>query len=120
MKQRYAVVFEQTPNNYCAYAPDLSGCVSTGETWEEMQEMVREAIAFHVEAMLENGEPMPEPQMSVEDARAYHNEVIAEYDEETLAKFGGDDPRQPTRFGHGRGRDQNTASCQGRLTQVVR
>jgi hypothetical protein len=29
MKLQYAVVFEQTPNNYCAYAP---GCISTGKT----------------------------------------------------------------------------------------
>ena len=99
MKQRYAVVFEQTPNNYCAYAPDLPGCVSTGETWEEMQEAVREAIAFHVEAMMEHGEPLPELQMSLKDAEAYHNQAVAELDEETLAKFSGEDPQFPTRFG---------------------
>ena len=28
MKLRYAVVFEQTPNNYGAYVPDVPGCVS--------------------------------------------------------------------------------------------
>ena len=99
MKQRYTVVFEKTPNNFCAYSPDLPGCVSTGETWGEMQEMVREAIAFHVEAMLENGEPLPEPRMSLEEAEAYHNQVIAEYDKGSLAKFGSDDPDLPTRFG---------------------
>ena len=36
MKLTYAVVFEQAPNNYCAYIPDLPGCISTGRTWEEM------------------------------------------------------------------------------------
>ena len=92
------MVFEQTPNNYCAYPPDLPGCVSTGETWEEMQEMIREAIAFHIEAMLEHGEALPEPQMSLEDAEAYHNQVIAEYDEETLAKFCGGTSQLPTKF----------------------
>ena len=99
MKRTYAVVFEQTPNNYCAYPPDLPGCVSTGETWKEMQRTVREAIAFHIEAMLEHGEPLPEPRMSLQEAEAYHNQVVAEYDDETLAAFGGEAPHLPTRFG---------------------
>lgn len=34
MQQKYAVVFEQTSNNYSAYVPDLPGCVSTGESFE--------------------------------------------------------------------------------------
>ena len=40
MKLTYAVVFEQTPNNYGAYVPDVPGCVSTGKTWDEMQAMI--------------------------------------------------------------------------------
>ena len=31
MKLTYAVVFEQTPNNYSAYVPDVPGCVSTSK-----------------------------------------------------------------------------------------
>ena len=68
MKQKYAVVFEQTPSNYCAYVPDLPGCVSTGESWEDIQSTIREAIAFHIEAMPERGELLPEPRMSLEQA----------------------------------------------------
>ena len=49
MRLRYAVVFERLPDNYGAYVPDLPGCISTGETWDEMQQMIREAISFHVE-----------------------------------------------------------------------
>ena len=37
MKAKYVVVYEQTPNNYCAYLPDFPGCVSTGKTWQEIQ-----------------------------------------------------------------------------------
>ena len=99
MKLKYAVVFEQTPNNYCAYSPDLPGCVSTGKTWEDIQRMIREAIAFHIEAMLEHGEPFPEPKMSLVDAEAYHNEVLAGYDEYAFAEFGDDGPDPPTKFG---------------------
>ena len=72
MKLTYAVVFEQTPNNYCAYIPELPGCVSTGRTWEEMQRMIREAIEFHIEGMYDGGEPIPQPRMSVEEALEFH------------------------------------------------
>ena len=103
MKQKYAVVFERSPNNYGAYVPDLPGCVSVGDSWEEMQEMIREAITFHIEDMLESGEPLPQPQMSIEQAIAYHNQPLTEYEKKSLAEFGevGDtnDPEFPPRFG---------------------
>ena len=79
MKLTYAVVFEQTPNNYAAYAPDLPGCISTGRTWEEMQWMIREAITVHLEALHEDGDPIPPPQMSVEQALEYHRSQPNDY-----------------------------------------
>ena len=82
MKLRYAVVYEQTPNNYCAYAPDVPGCISTGKTWKEMQEMIREALIFHIEFMVENGESVPEPRMSLEEAMVFHSQLSAEPDPE--------------------------------------
>ena len=88
MKLRYAVVFEQTPNNYGAYAPDVPGCVSTGTTWKEIQDNIREALAFHIEGMVENGETLPEPRMSVKDAMTYHSEPLDEYVLESLAEYG--------------------------------
>ena len=96
--QTYAVVFEQSPNNYCAYVPDLPGCVSTGDTREEIRAMIREAITFHIELMVEHGEPFPEPRMSLAEAAAYHRDAIAEYDEETLAMFAPPSPDRPTTF----------------------
>ena len=79
MKLTYAVVFEQTPNNYCAYVPDLPGCVSAGRTWEEMQWMIREAIAAHIEITHEYDEPVPPPQMSVAEALEYHRAQPNDY-----------------------------------------
>ena len=34
---RYAVVIEKGENNYSAYAPDLPGCVSVGDTLDEVK-----------------------------------------------------------------------------------
>ena len=68
--------------------PDVPGCVSTGKTWDEMQAMIREALVFHIEAMLEDGEPLPEPKMSIDDAIAHHSEPIPEDVLESYAEFG--------------------------------
>lgn len=83
MKLTYAVVFEKAPNNWAAYAPDVLGCISTGDTWEEMLEMIREALTGHVELMLEHGDPLPEPKMSIDEAIAHHIAVIT--DDDTMA-----------------------------------
>ncbi len=58
---RYAVVIEKAQGNYSAYVPDLPGCVSTGVTLEEVEQMIREAIEFHLEGLREEGLPIPEP-----------------------------------------------------------
>ncbi|MCL4483935.1 MAG: type II toxin-antitoxin system HicB family antitoxin [Bacteroidetes bacterium] len=49
-----------TGNNYCAYAPILLGCVSTGATLSDIKKNIREAIEFHVESSLEDGDTIPE------------------------------------------------------------
>ena len=85
MKHQYTVVFEQTPNNYAAYAPDVPGCISAAKTWDEIQVMMREAIALYIEASLEEGYPIPEPRMSLEDAIAHHCQVLAGYRKESPA-----------------------------------
>ena len=41
---RYAIVIEKAENNYAAYVPDLPGCVATGQTIEETEQEIREAI----------------------------------------------------------------------------
>ena len=78
MKLSYAVVFERLPNNYGAYVLDLPGCISTGKIWDEMQQMIREAIVFHIEGMMEDGEPVPKPRMSPQEAMACHSDLLSE------------------------------------------
>jgi predicted RNase H-like HicB family nuclease len=59
--KKYAVVIEAADGNYSAYVPDLPGCVAAGDTVDEVEEMIREAIAFHLEGMQLNGENIPQP-----------------------------------------------------------
>jgi predicted RNase H-like HicB family nuclease len=58
---RYAVVVEKAEHNYSAYVPDLPGCVAAAETKEELLDLIREAIDFHLEGMRAAGEEIPEP-----------------------------------------------------------
>ena len=58
---KYTVIFERSSDGYGAYVPDLPGCVTVGETLEETERNIREAIAGHLEVMREFGDPIPEP-----------------------------------------------------------
>jgi len=63
---RYAIVIEKAENNYAAYVPDLPGCVATGQTIEETEQQIREAIDLHLRGMREDRMPIPEPSSSVD------------------------------------------------------
>jgi predicted RNase H-like HicB family nuclease len=63
---RYAIVIEKAEGNYSAYVPDLPGCVATGETVQEVELQIREAIEFHLEGLREDGVPIPAPASRVE------------------------------------------------------
>lgn len=58
---QYVVILEDGPTSWGAYVPDLPGCVVVGETREEVLELIREAIEFHLEGMKELGEAIPAP-----------------------------------------------------------
>jgi predicted RNase H-like HicB family nuclease len=58
---RYAVVIEKGETSYGAFVPDLPGCVAVGETVEEVERLIREAIEFHIEGLRLDGQPIPEP-----------------------------------------------------------
>ena len=58
---KYAVIIEEGLNNYSAYVPDLPGCVSTGENYDEVMRNIREAIEGHLSVMREFGDPIPQP-----------------------------------------------------------
>lgn len=65
MKQ-YAIVIEKVrDSNYCASVLDLPGCVSTGDTLEEVKRNIQEAIEFHLEGMRLDGLPIPAPTTEV-------------------------------------------------------
>lgn len=62
---RYAIVIEQANGNYSAYAPDLPGCIATGNSVAALEIEMERAIAFHIAGMREDGQPVPLPASTV-------------------------------------------------------
>lgn len=59
--KKYLIVIEPTQTGFSAYSPDLPGCVSTGRTREQVEQNMREAVAFHLDGLREDGQAVPEP-----------------------------------------------------------
>ena len=56
---RYAIVIEAAESNFSAYVPDLPGCIATGDSVEETEISIREAIEFHLDGLREDNLPIP-------------------------------------------------------------
>ena len=55
------MIYEKGPDSFGAHVPDLPGCIAAGETFEEAEELIREAIEIHLEALRDEGMPVPDP-----------------------------------------------------------
>lgn len=50
----------ENENNFSAYSPDVLGCISVGDTEEEVLNNMEEALQFHIEENLNDGVPLNE------------------------------------------------------------
>jgi predicted RNase H-like HicB family nuclease len=57
---RFSVVIEKDKDGYFAFTPELQGCYSQGDTYEETIENIRDAIILHVEDRLDSSEEVPQ------------------------------------------------------------
>jgi len=55
---RFTVIVEKDENGYFAYCPDLQGCYTQGDTFEEVMKSIKDAIELHVEDRLASNEPI--------------------------------------------------------------
>jgi predicted RNase H-like HicB family nuclease len=58
---QYMVVIEKGASSFGAYVPDLPGCIAAAESRDEVLDLIREAIEFHIEGLREKGQPIPAP-----------------------------------------------------------
>ena len=63
---RILVIIEKGETSYGAYSPDVPGCVAVGDTREEVEQLMKEALQEHLQMMHEENLPLPQSQNEVE------------------------------------------------------
>ena len=66
MAQYVALIHKDASSDFSVSFPDFPGCVTAGKTIDEARLMAEEALAFHIEGMIEDGEQIP-PSSSLDD-----------------------------------------------------
>ena len=56
---RLSVVIEKDVDGYFAFCPELQGCYTQGDSYEEALENIKDAIRLHLEDMIEDAEEIP-------------------------------------------------------------
>jgi predicted RNase H-like HicB family nuclease len=57
---KFSVIVERDSNGYFAFCPELQGCYTQGDTYEEVMENIKDAIRLHIEDRIESGEDIPQ------------------------------------------------------------
>ena len=57
------IVIEKDDDGYFAFCPDLQGCYTQGETYEEALANLEDAIRLHLEDRVASGENVPTSHM---------------------------------------------------------
>ncbi len=56
MTYKFSVIIERDDNGYFALCPELQGCYTQGESYEEVIENIQDAIRLHIEDRAANNE----------------------------------------------------------------
>ncbi len=59
---RFSVVVEKDKEGYFVFCPELQGCYSQGDTYEEALGNIRDAVRLHLEDRVASGEEIPQPE----------------------------------------------------------
>jgi len=57
---KFSVVIERDIDGYFALCPELQGCYTQGDTYEEVLGNIKDAIRLHIEDRIENSEEIPQ------------------------------------------------------------
>ncbi|MEK7090402.1 MAG: type II toxin-antitoxin system HicB family antitoxin [Patescibacteria group bacterium] len=55
----FSIVIEKDKDGYFAFCPELQGCYSQGQTYEEAYSNIQDAIKLHVEDRIDSSEDLP-------------------------------------------------------------
>ena len=56
---RFSIILEKDADGYFALCPELQGCYSQGDNYEEALDNVRDAIKLHLKDRVANEEDLP-------------------------------------------------------------
>ena len=56
-----AYLHKDKKSDYGVSFPDFPGCITAGRSLDEASRMAQEALALHIQGMVEDGETVPEP-----------------------------------------------------------
>ncbi len=73
MRTYIALLRKDPDSDFSVDFPDFPGCITAGSTLEEARAMAEEALAFHIEGMIEDGDPIPAPSSLDEIMADSHN-----------------------------------------------
>ncbi|RWB36837.1 MAG: hypothetical protein E5W15_00700 [Mesorhizobium sp.] len=61
MRQYIGLIHKGEASDYGVSFPDLPGVVTAGASFDEARELAEQALAFHIEGLIDDGEAVPEP-----------------------------------------------------------
>ena len=61
MTHYVALIHKDTSSDFGVSFPDFPGCVTAGQTLDQARLMAEEALALHIEGMIEDNEVIPPP-----------------------------------------------------------
>ncbi|MGN1456993.1 MAG: type II toxin-antitoxin system HicB family antitoxin [Acutalibacteraceae bacterium] len=72
----YPAVFQKEDKGYSVWIPDIPGCVSQGDSFEEANNYIIEAIGLCLESYAEHNQDIPRPS-SPENIKTEHNQFVS-------------------------------------------
>jgi predicted RNase H-like HicB family nuclease len=61
MANYIAIVHKEAKSDFGVSFPDFPGCITAGRDIDESKDMAQDALALHIQGMLEDGEQLPTP-----------------------------------------------------------
>ena len=61
MRSYIALIHKDSASDYGVSFPDVPGCITAGATLDEARLLAAEALAFHIDGLLQDGLAIPAP-----------------------------------------------------------
>jgi len=61
MANYIAIVHKEAKSDFGVSFPDFPGCITAGQDIDEAKDMAQDALALHIQGLLQDGEQLPDP-----------------------------------------------------------